>query len=350
MALIIMLIGLAVNTNAAGLNSSEKLQILKSYKELSQGSAPEAPAKFDSNAVFSELQRLSMLVHNQKYENNNCQRFQRIEEQIFHDLMGAFAALQNRPEILASVSDYDFLFVNRLKILLSLFSQVTVLLKNGAEQGFSFLDLHTHQGCESPERATLVSFHLTLQEHLNLFFARSIGRPGINAMNEAEMRLIRLAVVEEENDNRRFWTIMGLGTGASLILWNYGPGLAAFAVRTLWGYTPRLLAVPFVLYGANVSALVAEGMAFSYADKMTSSKVIPPTMLLGSWEEVMNTVEIFLKNPLSSELQLTLLSRIHGAILAEIRPWLEQLMPFIEEEEKSFGTVDNAIAFYERSR
>jgi hypothetical protein len=331
----------------------EKAYVLSTYLRVRDGLAPSSDlAKTTQLAAQSDAaaRKTQSELNEQTPENARCSRFVKTSQALIQDLLLALQTISLHPGAFgrAQLSDFDFEAVNRFRITSAALAEINFLLQSGAEGGYSLLDLRSRQACQLKNRAGLTSDFSTLLRSLGEYTKAAIGLPGVFQMQADEDRLLRLSLADESHDRKMFWLGLGIGgSAASAIIWKFGPTLAAAAIRSVLGYSPRILAVPIFLYGVKVSALVAEGMAFSYADQWLSTNEPPPRMILGSWDEHMDALDILVKSPVHSPaLELAFLSRIYALIVSDFGPSLTPTKSFVEAEAKRWGSVENAVEHY----
>lgn len=324
--------------------------LLEAYHHLRDGVPPEGADQLQSAAKKSldglfELR--SELGVARSSSTGECRQFADISERLAGDIQSGVARFSMRPLVQPIADDREFESANRLQIDIAAFSQLDFLMRTGGEGGYSVVDASSRSACPFSQREKIAHLFGSNLISLTDFFRAAFGSPGLAQMTADQNRLIRLIQADDKAENRRFWTIMAVGTAASAVLWEFGPPITAFGVRLIWGYTPRLLAVPAVLYGMKFSALVTEGVAFSYADQATAIEIEPSKSIAASWDEHMNSIAQLLDSPTHApEIQLLFLSRVQALIFSDTIPWLNALSGQLAAEESKWGSLENAIEHY----
>ena|GEM_PF-3985643 len=338
------------------LTEPQKLATLEAFHRLQVGLPPATDGRIKDSKfaqLESDLDNLQRQLGTQTSPlSEKCQRFVSVSDKLAKDLVVDARSLSLRQSFMTEpLSDFDFELTNHTRIAGAAFSELAFLVQQNAEGGYSVLDRQATVACPFFNRDQLVSTFTASIESLNKLFQAILGTPGIFAMEEAQQRLLKLEMADQAVRQKHFWLAMGALTVASVTLWEFGPSIVAGSLRLLWGYTPRLFAVPAFLYGVKVSGLVAEGVAFSYADEWTSNSLLPPKIFIGSWDEHMNSIESFLESPLHSpQMELVFLSRIHALILADTAQWFAPASSFLREEEQKWGSIENAMTHYQATQ
>lgn len=296
---------------------AEAVTMADNIRLIESGSQPEGDvdkvdlAAAKANIALSQLR--DHIAPERVASTQACARFIDLSNRLARQLQTDLTKFVISVEKLNSHSDLDFSFVNRLQIAISAFSEMDFLINSGADGGYSVLDLSSRIACPFRDR---VAFSSSFRESLTLlsgFFRSAFGRPGLNKIDAIERRLLRMMVQDEYRDEKKAWMLVAGGTVASLAVWQFGVPAAIASVRWLWGYIPRLLTIPAILFGAKVSALTAESAALYYVDRATNLAVPPPENVIGSWDEHMDAIEVFLNSPVRSPaLHYTFLTRIHS--------------------------------------
>lgn len=336
------------------LTAPEKLATLEAFQRLQTGIPPSTDVA-EKNKIFGRMQtdltQAEQHLNNQNSQSSDkCERFISTSGRLVEDLRSGVRSLTVRHDAFVHppLSDFDFELANHVRIAGAAFSEMAFLLNQKAEGGYSVLDSHNTTSCPLADRDGMITVFNSTVADLGELFKTVLGVPGIDEMENSQQRLLHLAIDDERFDRKKFWGAMAGLTAASVVFWEFSPAIAAGTLRLLWGYTPRIFAIPAFLYGVKVSALVAEGMVFTYADHWTSSRVLPPKIFLGSWDEHMDSIETFIKSPIHvPELELVFLSRIHAVMLAESMQWFAPANSFLKEAEQKSGSIAKAIDYYQ---
>ena len=292
-----------------------KNSLLETLSRIQDGIAPPPEDKTELKRVGEKLHQnfsgiLQLLKSNSRDQPPSCKRFVSISNRLV-ELLDHEAA---------EISDLDFMRGNRFQIATFAFAELNSLLSSGAEGGYSILNRNSQTACDLPSHEAFVAQFDETTKTLAAFFNLAFGNLGLKQMNETQLRLIHLAIEDEKRDNRNFWIIAGAGTLASIAIWELAPVVATTTVRMI---------------GIKSSAFVAEGLALNYAGELASTKVELPKVIVGSWNEHMSTIELFLDAPLRSpDLQLALLSGLHSQLLNDVMPLIE-VRALLSEDAKS---------------
>jgi hypothetical protein len=337
------------------LSAAETLKILEAYARIQKGEPPSrdpAAVSAAAGAAGQRLQYLKMEIGEWAHgAGEKCARFADLSVRLARELQSALALFARRPYFSESSTDGEFELANRIQIGIAIYSQLGFLLNSDAEAGYSVLDWNVRHACAAwPQRARLKAAYQDGLNELTGFFRLAFGSPGLEQMNAAQNRLIKLSIADEARDRVKFWTIMTVGTAASLVLWEFGPPVAVLAIRAIWGQAPKLMALPAVIFSVKASALVAEGVVFSYADQLAATSQPPPKTVLGTWEEHMDSIRFFIESPVHSpEMQLLFLSRVHALNFSDSLGLITGLAPLLRSEEGKWGSIENAISAYRRA-
>ncbi len=321
------------------LGEKERKALLQAYQRIRDGIPAEGNIEKIRARGEAAIDSLSNLQTELKKENRRqtgkCQRFIEISQRLSVELQGLVGNYRIVDPRLSSLTNADFEIRNRTMIAITAFAEMEFLIQNQAEAGYSVLDfLHDRTTCPFASREALAASYTKSTKDLTQFFETAFGSPGLTEMLDTQDRLLTLAIQDDRADKKRFWALMAGLTVTSVVFWEFGPALAASSVRIIFGYTPRILAVPAFVYGISVSALVAENVAYNFADEASSYRISPSRMIIGSWEEHMDSIDYFLKSPVHApELELFLLSRVQSVVFAEALSWMKQFKSLIEREE-----------------
>lgn len=320
--------------------NAEKLAALEVYQKLIDGEPPAAGRDLFLAAQAHTLKSLdsvrSLLVHKTSGLSQNCARYQGVLRKLTSDLQ-------------QSIKNYsgDFELGNRIQIEIAAFMTLQHLMRTGVEGGFGVLEQRTRTTCPFAEREVLLEHMTSALSSLTNYFRATFGRPGLRQMEDTQHRLLNLALADERSENRKFWIYTGALTLSSIVLWEVAPVAVAFGARGIWGMTPLWLSRPGVVFTTRIAAITAEGFAFAFAEDLASHHPEASRVVLGSWNEYMDSIDAIVDNPVHApQLQLVLLSRIQSLIFSESMQWLTAMAPLIASEERKFGTLANAIAHY----
>ena len=338
--LVAVLSALALPASAQVENLSEKLAALETYKLLMDGEAPAVSAGELLTAragAISHLQTFKSQFAMEKLPlSENCLKFRKLSLGLIDDLEKGIQSYTGQFEL-----------GNRLQIEIAAFMTLRHLLLSKAEGGYSLLDMKARQTCPFLSRNQLLEGAAATLHALTMYFRTVFGRPGLLQMEETQRRLFDLAREDERSENRKFWIYTGVLTVASIALWEVVPIALAFGARGIWGFTPAWSVRPGVVFATRMVALTAEGFAFAYAEELAAHHPEAAKVLLGSWNEYMDSIDAILENPVHApQLQMVLLSRVQAMVFSEYLPWLQVMGPLITKEERQFGSLEAAIRNY----
>jgi hypothetical protein len=328
---------------------SEILAMLESVVHITEGVPPgadTAAVSLSATRSVAELGWLYERLEALKFQalDAKCFRFVTVSRHLTSALHGLLSAAALAPGRLLGASNSDFEFVTRIQLAISAFAELQAMVSSGEEGGYGVLDPEVKKSCDFPERKEVADGFSSSIVQMSDFFHLAFGSLGLNQMEQAQERLLKLAVAEEPRNRNRFIAVMIGGTLVSIALWRFAPPLAEASIRMLWGYTPQILARPAFLYGARVSALIAEGVAFSYATDLSSTKVEAPQMRLHSYEEYLEAFDTLATSPLHTpDLDFIFLGRVHATLFQRSAAWIAIAKPILLEQEKRWGSLKAAL-------
>lgn len=326
-----------------------KIQLLRKYIELRDGSPREQDQNIVRHRLLDAGQSLTGVGNRLAGLHGlvgRCERFATMGAELSRQMNGL---LKDYPAGLDESTTMGFLRNVRLKILMMGFAQLDLLAEIGDDGGYNVIDRRQGVSCPFEDRKTLIADFRNAVNALNAGFRALYGVPGIRQMDAEQTRLLDIAAMQKDIDQDRLLTANALLVVASVALWETVPPAMLVATRFLWGRTPAMLAWPVVLYGVRTSALAAEGVAANYVgQKIVGDDPDHLRFLMDSWDEHMDRLDSLLSAPLNSpDLYIPILSLIHAQVVGDDLPWFHNLADQIEADEQRFGSIDNALHFYE---
>jgi len=302
----------------------EKTTALEEFLKFEQGQRPEDATSIASKReqALTQIRQFTELMSSQpRTLSANCRRFSALALRLLHDLGVGVESYPNPPP--TPLSDSEFELSNRMQIEAAAYFTVVYFLQNNKDAGFNPFDPAANESCAFPARDELKKSSLKTLNDLNTYMLAAFGSPSLEEIDHNQRRLLKLAIGDENAENARSWLYAGIFTVASAVLWETAPVAVLAGIRTAVGYTPRLLLFPIMTYGIRVSALTAEGFAFVYTQDLATQHPETPKVLLGSWDEYMNSIDSLIESPRHApQVQMALLGRVQGMIFQSILPWL----------------------------